>query len=274
MTTRAFVAGWPISHSKSPKLHGFWLDRYGIDGTYEPLALREKEFPEFLRELKSSGFAGGNVTIPHKEMAFELVDKPDEDASAIGAVNTLWFENGKLCGGNTDAYGFSANLDHRAPRWREGKNAVILGAGGAARSILYALKQARFETIHIANRTHERAKNLAEEFGAPCIAHSLDDFSRLLPDADLLINTSAIGMKDVDTGMRFDFSVLHSKAIVTDIVYTPINTPFLCTASAAGLETVDGLGMLMHQAVPGFEKWFGQRPEVTNELREYILERL
>ena len=228
-------------------------------------------FRTFLHGLKSSGFAGGNITIPHKETAFELVESKDGAAHTIGAVNTLWFENEKLCGGNTDAYGFSANLDDRAPGWRAGKNAVVLGAGGAARSVIYALKQARFDKIHIANRTHERAEKLAEEFGAVCFAHPLESFPELLPDADLLVNTSAVGMKGVKTETRFDFSTMQSKAIVTDIVYTPLNTPFLEAGSAHGLKTVDGLGMLLHQAVPGFEKWFGIRPEVTRELRDHIL---
>ena len=271
MTTRAFVAGWPISHSKSPHLHGYWLKHYGLEGTYEPLAISEDEFPDFLHGLKSSGFAGGNITIPHKETAFELVESADEAARTIGAVNTLWFENEKLCGGNTDAYGFSANLDNRAPDWRAGKNAVVLGAGGAARSVIYALKQARFDKIHITNRTYDRAVKLAEEFGAACFAHPLERFSELLPDADLLVNTSAVGMKGVKTEIHFDFSAMHSRAVVTDIVYTPLNTPFLEAGLTHGLKTVDGLGMLLHQAVPGFEKWFGTRPEVTRELRDHIL---
>jgi len=268
---KAFVTGWPINHSKSPMLHGFWLKQHGIEGTYEAHGVEPENFEQFLKDLPTSGFQGGNVTIPHKEVAFEKVAQLDDAAKAIGAVNTLWLENGKLFGGNTDAYGFSANMDQFTPEWKKGKKAIILGAGGAARAIIYAVLEAGFEEIHIVNRTFERAENLSNLFGNKCQAHGWDQLSGLLAGTDFIVNTTSIGMAGSDASMMPDLSTLPKSAIVTDIVYTPLETPFLKSANALGLKTVDGLGMLLHQAVPGFEKWFGIRPEVTDELREYIL---
>ena len=272
---KAFVTGWPIKHSKSPMLHGFWLKQYGIEGSYEALGVEPENFEQFLKDLPTSKFVGGNVTIPHKEVSFANVDQLDDAAAAIGAVNTLWFEGGKhslkLCGGNTDAYGFSANMDQFAPEWREDKKAIVLGAGGAARAIIYAILEAGFEEVHIVNRTLERAQTLAKLFGEKCEAHPWDDLQDLLSQTDFIVNTTSIGMAGSDASMMPDLSTLSKSAIVTDIVYTPLETPFLKSANALGLKTVDGLGMLLHQAVPGFEKWFGIRPEVTDELRDYIL---
>ena len=268
---KAFVTGWPIKHSKSPMLHGFWLKQYGIEGKYEAYGVEPENFEQFLKELPKSEFVGGNITIPHKEVAFANVDQLDEAAKAIGAVNTLWLEGEKLCGGNTDAYGFSANMDQFAPEWREGKRAFVMGAGGAARAIIYAILEASFEEVHIVNRTLERAENLAKLFGENCKAHPWDELQDLLSQTDFIVNTTSIGMGSSDASMMTDLSTLQKSAIVTDIVYTPLETPFLKSANALGLKTVDGLGMLLHQAVPGFEKWFGIRPEVTDELREHIL---
>ncbi len=268
---KAFVTGWPIKHSKSPMLHGFWLKQYGIDGSYEAYGVEPENFEQFLKDLPSSEFMGGNVTIPHKEVAFANVDQLDNAASAIGAVNTLWLEDEKLCGGNTDAYGFSANMDQFAPDWKNGKNAIVLGAGGAARAIIFAILDAGYEQIHIVNRTYERAENLSTLFDKKCHAHSWDKLPELLSEADFIVNTTSIGMAGSDASMMPDLSTLPTSAIVSDIVYIPLETPFLKSANELGLQTVDGLGMLLHQAVPGFEKWFGVRPEVTSELRDYIL---
>lgn len=268
---KAFVTGWPINHSKSPMLHGFWLKQYSIEGSYEAYGVEPENFEQFLKDLPSSEFLGGNVTIPHKEVAFANAAQLDNAAKAIGAVNTLWLEGGKLCGGNTDAYGFSANMNQYAPDWQNGKKAIVLGAGGAARAIVYAILEAGFEEVHIINRTFERAENLARLFGEKCQAHKWDELPALLSDTDFIVNTTSIGMAGSDSSMMPDLSTLPKSAIVTDIVYTPLETPFLKSANVLGLKTVDGLGMLLHQAVPGFEKWFGIRPEVTDELREYIL---
>ena len=252
-------------------LHGFWLKQYSIEGSYDALGVEPENFEQFLKGLPNSEFMGGNVTIPHKETAFANVDQLDDAAKAIGAVNTLWLEDGKLCGGNTDAYGFSANMDQFAPEWREGKKAIVLGAGGAARAIVYAILEAEYDEIHIVNRTYERAENLARLFGEKCQAHKWDELPALLSSIDFIVNTTSIGMAGSDTSMMPDLATLPKSAIVTDIVYTPLETPFLKSANDLGLKTVDGLGMLLHQAVPGFEKWFGIRPEVTDELRDYIL---
>jgi len=268
---KAFVTGWPIHQSKSPMLHGFWLKHYGLEGSYEAVGVEPENFEKFLNDLISSEFAGGNVTLPHKEVAFAKVDQLDDAAAAIGAVNTLWLENEKLCGGNTDAYGFSANMDQFAPEWRNGKKAIVMGAGGAARAIIYAILEAGFDEVHIVNRTYERAENLAKLFGEKCQAHKWDELPALLSGTDFIVNTTSIGMAGSDASMMPDLATLPKSAIVTDIVYTPLETPFLKSANELGLKTVDGLGMLLHQAVPGFEKWFGIRPEVTDELREYIL---
>ena len=268
---KAFVTGWPIKHSKSPMLHGFWLEQYGIEGSYEAQGIEPENFEQFLKDLPTSEFVGGNVTIPHKEIAFANVNQLDDAAKGIGAVNTLWLEDGNLCGGNTDAYGFSANMDQFAPEWRHGKIAIVLGAGGAARAIIYALLEAGFEEIHIVNRTFERAENLSNLFGEKCHAYNWDQLAALLGNTDFIVNTTSIGMAGSDASMLPDLSTLPTSAIVTDIVYTPLETPFLKSANALGLKTVDGLGMLLHQAVPGFEKWFGIRPEVTDELRKHIL---
>lgn len=274
---KAFVTGWPIAQSKSPLLHGFWLKKHGIEGTYEAVGVEPENIEKFLHKLPKTDYTGGNITIPHKEIAFQTVDQLDDAAKAIGAVNTLWIEEDKLCGGNTDAYGFSANLDQFAPGWRDRKTAIVLGAGGSARAIIYAILEAGFEQIHIVNRTVERAENLVTRFGDKCQAHGWDNLGDLLPHAGFIVNTTSIGMSGKETSEKNDSSVMpdlsrvQKSTIVTDIVYNPLQTPLLKSARKVGLETVDGLGMLLHQAVPGFEKWFGVRPEVTDELRQYIL---
>ncbi len=267
---RAFVIGHPIAHSRSPKIHGHWLKSYGLAGSYEAIDVAPGDLAGFIAALRENGFRGGNVTIPHKEAVFELVDRIDTAAERIGAVNTLWFGDGRLWGGNTDAHGFAANLDEHAPGWAANGPAVVLGAGGAARAIIYALKERGVRDIRILNRTLERAGDLRDRFGKGISAHRLEAAGELLADAGLLVNTTALGMHG-NEGLPADPAALPDKAIVTDIVYVPLETPLLAAARARGLACVDGLGMLLHQAVPGFERWFGKRPEVTAELRDLVL---
>lgn len=271
---KAFVTGFPIKHSKSPLLHGHWLKKYNVDGTYEAIEIDPKNFKDFLYGLKSDGLVGGNVTLPHKETAFELVEKRDEAAEIIGAVNTIWFEGDILCGGNTDGYGFSANLDDYAKEWRSGKTTIILGAGGASRAVIHSVLKAGFNRVHIVNRTLSRAETLADRFGDRCVANPWQALPELLNECDLLVNTTSLGMSGSDSSETPmpDLQCMKQSAIITDIVYTPIETPLLTAAKSQGLVTVDGLGMLLHQAVPGFEKWFSVRPEVTHELRQTILD--
>ncbi len=266
----AFVTGFPIRHSRSPLIHGHWLKKYGLDGSYQAIEVAPEGFADFVYGLQANGFVGGNVTIPHKENAFALCSRHDMAAMEIGAVNTLWFEDGVLWGGNTDAYGFVANLDAMSPGWDERKTALVFGAGGASRAVVYALKQRGFTDIRIVNRTVERAKELADRLGSGVSAHQWRLVPELLKGSALIVNTTSLGMegKDVDT---IDLAGAASDALVTDIVYVPLTTPLLKTARERGLKTVDGLGMLLHQAVPGFERWFGVRPDVTRELRELIL---
>ena len=267
---RAFVCGHPIAHSRSPLIHGFWLRHYGIAGTYEAIDVAPQDFARFAGSLREKGFAGGNVTIPHKEAAFAAVARHDAAAGMIGAVNTLWFEDDLLVGGNTDAEGFAANLDEHAAGWEKAGPAVVLGAGGAARAVVHALKQRGVADIRIVNRTRGRARELADRFGQGVSAHGVEATAGLLGDAGLLVNTTALGMHGNEE-LAADPQHLPAGAIVTDIVYVPLETPLLAAARRHGLKTVDGLGMLLHQAVPGFERWFGIRPEVSAELRALIV---
>jgi shikimate dehydrogenase len=269
---KAFVCGHPIAHSRSPLIHSYWLRKYGIAGSYEAIDVAPEDAAGFFARLRENGFAGGNVTIPHKEAAFAAAIRRDEAAEKIGAVNTLWFEDGVLCGGNTDAEGFAANLDERAAGWTKAGAAVVLGAGGAARAVIQALKERGFTDIRVVNRTVSRAIELADRFGPDVSAHPAATLE-LLSDAGLLVNTTALGMagKDGAGELPANPEKLPRHAIVTDIVYVPLETPLLSAARQCGLRTVDGLGMLLHQAVPGFERWFGTRPEVTEELRAMIV---
>ena len=265
---KAFVTGHPIAHSRSPRIHGHWLEKYGIDGSYGAIDVAPTEFAAFLAGLRKNGYRGGNVTIPHKEVAFARVERRDEAAEMIGAVNMLWLDDGVLWGGNSDWIGFAGNLDEHAPGWDKNGPAVVLGAGGASRAVIHALKVRGVRDIRIVNRTLARAQELADRFGADVTAHGA--VRGLLGDAGLLINTTALGMHG-DTTLAADPAGLPGHAIVSDIVYVPLETPLLAAARARNLKTVDGLGMLLHQAVPGFERWFGKRPEVTPELRNMIV---
>jgi shikimate dehydrogenase len=265
---RACVMGHPVAHSRSPMLHGHWLKTLGIAGAYELKDVPEAEFSEFLRNLRHNGYVGGNITVPHKEAAYRLVDARDPAAQAIGAVNTVWYEDDRLVGGNTDAYGFLAHLDATVPGWKESEfTAVVLGAGGAARAILHGLT-GRNGTVRVVNRTVDRAHALTAS-NPRASAHGWAELPGLLRDADLLVNTSSLGMSGKPP-LAIDLGPLNASAIVYDIVYVPLETALLRAARERGHRTVDGLGMLLHQAVPGFEVWFGVRPEVTPRLRALI----
>ncbi len=271
MTKKAFVIGHPVAHSRSPIIHCTWLAEHGIDGTYEPIDVAPEHLPSFFEGLRSGEFAGGNVTIPHKEAVFALCDSVDELARTIGAVNTLVIENGRIHGSNTDYLGFLGNLDDGAPGWSDGPNdALVIGAGGAARAVLVALRRRDGGRVHVLNRTLANAQALVDDIAGPFEAHGFDAFPALAPHIGLVVNTSSIGMH----GSRFDWldlSLLPKSALVTDIVYTPLITPLLAAAQAQGLKTVDGLGMLLHQAVPGFAAWFGTTPKVTPQLRARVV---
>lgn len=268
---KAFVIGHPIKHSRSPLIHGTWIGRYGIAGSYEAIDVSPDELPRLVDRLRDGEFVGGNVTIPHKEAVFALCDSVDPLARTIGAVNTLVRQaDGRIHGFNTDYMGFLGNLDQGAPGWdaKLGR-AIVLGAGGASRAIMVALRERGYDDILILNRTEEKAVSLALEISGPFTPGGLHEFAEFAATADLVVNTTSIGMHDT----RFDdldLSLLPKTALVTDIVYVPLVTPLLADARALGLHTVDGLGMLLHQAVPGFEAWFGVRPEVTPELRATI----
>lgn len=271
---RAFVIGHPIAHSRSPLIHGYWLRKYGLDGTYEAIDIAPVDLAGFVARLRGGEFVGGNVTIPHKQAIFSLCDSVADAALQIGAVNTLVGENGRIVGTNTDWSGFATNLDAQAPGWDKGlRKAIVLGAGGAARAVVLALIRRGFAEIVILNRTRERAVDLVGDFAAlaPDRLHAgtLSEFVQFAPIADLVVNTTVIGMH----GSRFadlDLSLLPDTALVNDIVYIPLETELLAKARQRGLKTADGLGMLLHQAVPGFAAWFGVTPEVTQDLRQTI----
>ena len=264
----ACLIGWPAAHSRSPLIHHYWLRTLGIAGGYVIEAVPPDEFKDFIFRLSLRGFVGANVTIPHKELALAL-SKPDERARAVGAANTLWFENGELCSTNTDVEGFINNLDASAPGWDGCEDALVLGAGGAAHAVVFGLLDRGIKRVHLANRTIARARALADQFGANVLPVAWDAQSDILPRTGLLVNTTSLGMKG-QPPLEFDVGRLPSHAVVADLVYVPLDTPLLAAARAHGLKTVDGLGMLLHQAVRGFELWFGRRPEVTAELRALV----
>ncbi|MFC3691436.1 shikimate dehydrogenase [Chenggangzhangella methanolivorans] len=267
---RAFVTGWPVRHSRSPMIHGHWLKAYGINGSYEHAEVAPEDLEAFLRGCGADGFVGGNVTIPHKEAAFSLVEAADGEAAALGAVNTVWLDGGRLHGANTDGLGFLANLDDGAPGWDERKSvSVILGAGGAARAVARSLGRRGFGAVVVANRTAARAAAVAALAGEAGRAVGYDELWRWLPSADLVVNATSLGMTGKD---RLDVHLgeLPGHAVVNDLVYVPLETELLAQARANGNRAVDGLGMLLHQAVPGFERWFGVRPKVTPELRALV----
>jgi shikimate dehydrogenase len=269
----AFVTGYPIKHSRSPLIHGYWLKKLGLPGSYRAHEVKPEDFGGFVASLKdgTSGFCGGNVTIPHKEVACRLADQPDELSQELGAANTLWVQDGKVHATNTDGRGFVANLDERAAGWDRTSTAVILGAGGASRAIIQAVRDRGIKRIHVVNRTVERAQELADRFGRAVEAHPMGALKDVMTGTGLFINTTSLGM-DGSEAPAIDFGVMASRAVVTDIVYVPLKTPILAQAEVQGFAIVDGLGMLLHQAVPGFELWFGCRPTVDADLRQLIID--
>ena len=274
-TIQAGVMGWPVSHSLSPRLHGFWLKERGIDGTYIALAVAPEDLEDSLRSLPERGFAGVNLTLPHKETAADIVDSLDSAATRIGAVNTVVVgADGSLAGSNTDGYGFMENLKSGAPEWTaDNSTAVVLGAGGAARAIVAALLDAGVKELRLVNRTQSRAASLKDNIGGAIAVVSWADRTAALEGAGLLVNTTTLGMTGEES-LEIHLSLLPAEAIVTDIVYIPLTTPLLKNAAERGNPTVDGLGMLLYQARPGFHQWFGAEPAVTEALRAHVLEGL
>jgi len=268
---RVAVIGYPVAHSRSPLIHNYWLKLYGIPGSYDRIEVAPAELAAFIGNFADQGLVGCNVTVPHKEQVARLVRIVDSETARLGSVNTLWMEQGELVATSTDGYGFLQNLRSAAPDFAlERQTAMILGAGGAARPVIAALRSAGVEHIHLANRTAARATTLAAEFGEGIHPIGWDAIPALLETTGLLVNATSLGMEGGGP-LFIDLSPLPSDAIVADVVYVPLETELLLQARARGLRCVDGLGMLLHQAVPGFERWFGRRPEVTPELRALLV---
>jgi len=264
----ACLIGWPAAHSRSPLIHRYWLRTLHIEGGYVIEAVPPDDLRDFVLRLSLRGFVGANVTIPHKESVLDL-STPDARALAIGAANTLWFEDGELHSTNTDVEGFVNNLDACAPGWDKCGEALVLGAGGAAHAVVFGLIERGIRRVHLVNRTRARAETLAGKFGAAVLPAGWEKVGELLSRAKLLVNTTSLGMRGQGP-LDIDIGLLQREAVVADLVYVPLNTPLLEAAKARGLKTADGLGMLLHQAVRGFELWFGQRPQVTSELRAIV----
>ena len=268
----AGVIGSPVAHSRSPALHGYWLRRYGIRGHYIPLDVVHADLAEALRLLPRLGFVGLNVTIPHKEAILDLADIVTDRAALIGAANTLVFrKDGKVYADNTDGTGFIANLRQNAPHWEPGSGpAAVLGAGGAARAVVAALIEAGVPEVRLSNRTKPRAEALRADLGAKVVVHDWVKAGNMLEGATTVVNTTSLGMVG-KPDLRVPLDALDRRAVVTDLVYTPLRTQLLIEAEAAGCTVVDGLGMLLHQAAPGFERWFGRKPEVDEATRRAVL---
>tara|TARA_R110002096_G_scaffold113077_1_gene245979 strand:- start:49691 stop:50512 length:822 start_codon:yes stop_codon:yes gene_type:complete len=271
---KAGVIGWPIGQSKSPIIHGHWLDVHGIEGSYEKIGFSSDEFESGVRGLIDVGYAGVNVTAPHKLAALAMADDVSDRAASIGAANTLTFRDCKIHADNTDGEGFINNVMQGAPDWNAGAGpALVFGAGGAARAILSALIEAGVPEVILVNRTRERAQELADIFGRRVVVADWADAESASGAVATLVNTTALGMLGKDP-LVFDCGALQRDTLVTDIVYNPLETQLLVDARARGCPTVDGLGMLLHQAVPGFEAWFGVRPVVDDVLRQKVLAEL
>jgi len=264
----AGVMGWPVAHSRSPALHGFWLAQYGIDGAYVPLPVRPEDFRRALKALPALGFAGCNVTIPHKEAALDTVDELDTSARRAGAVNTVVVDaRGRLTGANSDAFGFRESLRAAVPDWHAAAGpAVVLGAGGGARAVVAALIEAGAAEIRLVNRTPQRAATLAKELGGPVRGVAWEERAKALAGAALLVNATSLGMEG-QPALELPLDALPREAVVNDIVYVPLETALLKAARERGHRVVDGLDMLMHQGRAGFSAWFGIMPEVSPELR-------
>lgn len=268
----AGVIGHPVAHSRSPALHGYWLKRYGIKGHYIPMDIGQADLAEALKFLPKLGFVGLNVTIPHKETALQLADVVTDRAALIGAANTLIFrKDGTIYADNTDGAGFMTNLRQNAPAWvPQSGPAAILGAGGAARAVVAALFEVGVPEIRVANRTKPRAEALRADFGAKLTVYDWTQAGQMLDGAALVVNTTSLGMSG-KPDFNVSLAALGRRAVVTDVVYTPLRTPLLIAAEARGCTTVDGLGMLLHQAAPGFERWFDHRPDVDEATRTAVL---
>jgi shikimate dehydrogenase len=263
------VVGWPVKHSRSPVIHGHWIRQYKLDAAYRREEIAPEAFAEFIGQLSSRGYVGANITIPHKEAALAM-SEPDERARAVGAANTLWYDSGRLFATNTDVEGFTANLDASVPGWELcAGEAAVLGSGGSARAIVYGLIERGVGKINVINRTPERAEALQARFGAAVHPVHPSALPHVLARAGLLVNTTSLGMTG-QPPLDIDLDPLPRHAVVADLVYAPLDTPLLMAARRRGLATADGLGMLLHQAVRGFQLWFGIRPEVTPELRALV----
>ena len=262
------VIGYPVKHSRSPLIHNYWIKQHGIDAEYRTEEVPPQDFPAFVQSLREHGYVGANVTVPHKQASM-AVSEPDARARAVGAANTLWYADGVLRSTNSDVEGFLANLDGAAPGWDRGlESAVVLGAGGGARAAVFALMQRDVQRIHVINRTIARAEALQKQFGPRVRPAGWDETTGLLGGAGLLVNTTTLGMEGcppLEINLRCPASL-----VVADLVYHPLLTKLLTAARERGLRTADGLGMLLHQAVRGFELWFGVRPQVTAELRALV----
>ncbi len=266
----ACVIGWPARHSRSPKLHGYWIKKYGIDGDYRAEDVTVEAFPDFLKNLAAKGYVGANITMPHKEAALRLTE-PDERALKVGVANTVWLRDGKLRSTNTDVEGFIGALDQCAPGWdKRTKTAVVLGAGGAGRAVVFGLVERGIETIHVVNRTYDKAVEFVSRFGPTIKPAHWSDLPALLKKTDLLANSTPLGMKG-QLPLEIDISVMRDGAIVSDIIYVPLKTELLKAAEARGFATSNGLDMLLHQAVRGFTEWFGVKPQVTKEQRDMLV---
>ena len=267
---KACVIGWPIEHSRSPLIHNYWLKKHGINAIYEKKAVEPENVARFIAGLALSEFVGCNVTIPHKESAFQAVAETDKIARRLGAVNTVYVRNGKVCGTNTDGEGFIASLRQQHPDVSlQGNTATVIGAGGAAKAIIGALIDEGVTRIGIINRTRERILGLQEQFGSQIIEINETAAEQALATSDLLINTTSLGMEG-GTALALDMRYLKPGALVADIIYAPLETALLTKAKERGHPVLGGLGMLLHQAVRGFELWFGVKPEVTKELYDLV----
>lgn len=267
-TCNACVIGWPAGHSRSPLIHNYWIRLHGLNGQYRREAVAPENFAAFIATLRERGYVGANVTIPHKEAALAL-SAPDDQARAIGAANTLWFDGALLRSTNTDVEGFLANLDDAVSGWSSATDALVLGAGGAARAVIFGLIARGIRRIHVVNRTRGRAEALRRQFGEAVVPAGWDECATLLPRARLLVNTTSLGMHG-QPPLDIDVALLPSDAVVNDLVYVPLATPLLLAARKRGLRTADGLGMLLFQAVRGFSLWFGVKPAVTADLRALV----
>lgn len=264
----ACLIGWPAAHSRSPLIHHHWLRTLDIAGGYSIESIPPEGFAEFAMNLSKHGYIGANITIPHKERVL-LLTAPDQRARAVGAANTLWYDHGTLRSTNTDIEGFIDNLDHAAPEWDNADDALVLGAGGSSRAVVFGLLERGVRRVHVANRTMERAQALADQFGARVHPIAWEQIDLVLPRIGLLVNTTSLGMNG-QPPLAINVGLLPAQATVADLVYVPLITPLLAAARARGLRTADGLGMLLYQAVRGFELWFGHRPEVTADLRALV----